>query len=456
MGKGLKSGASHQLFKDKAKNRVDDLQGVFNNLQSARKESRTYDAGVLEEQGGSRISSDLYRLLLGEEEDDATSALAAPKPDPDAQKHDDDAAQKHDVAGFQEETKWVGTKARDVDGYKLWYSGSERRRNGVDIFVDEKLRGAYAPQVGLDEEEKRRFWEVLEEVIRGVPSPEKILIGGDFNGHIRSLPMGWARRGGVGRVVLELGGVTTSARALEIGAKLVEMGAWEARGDMDSMWERAVGCIKETARGPGCLEGQDWQHRGDWWWNEEVKKKVETKKAAYVKLAEITAAKSAAFERLYLGLEERGREKRLFRLAKSRERKGRDLGQVKCIKGEDGIVLGELEHTEELHDFGYCRRSKVEEVYKAISKMRRGRATGPDEILLDFLKFASGAGLRWLTHLFNNIFKSAKMSEAWRWSTMISVYKNKGDIQSCNNYRGIKLLSHTTKIWERVVERRLR
>ncbi|KAF3650426.1 Mitochondrial arginine transporter BAC1 [Capsicum annuum] len=34
--------------------------------------------------------------------------------------------------------------------------------------------------------------------------------------------------------------------------------------------------------------------------------------------------------------------------------------------------------------------------------------------------------------------------------------KNKGDVQSCNNYRGIKLLSHTMKIWERVVERRLR
>ncbi|PHU09306.1 Endoribonuclease Dicer -like protein 3a [Capsicum chinense] len=30
-----------------------------------------------------------------------------------------------------QETKWVGSKARDVDGYKLWYSGSERRRNGV-------------------------------------------------------------------------------------------------------------------------------------------------------------------------------------------------------------------------------------------------------------------------------------------------------------------------------------
>ncbi|KAM3235512.1 hypothetical protein P3L10_015549 [Capsicum annuum] len=53
-------------------------------------------------------------------------------------------------------------------------------------------------------------------------------------------------------------------------------------------------------------------------------------------------------------------------------------------------------------------------------------------------------------------FKTAKMPEAWRWSTMIPLYKNKGDIQSCNNYRGIKLLSYSMKIWERVVEVRLR
>ena len=39
---------------------------------------------------------------------------------------------------------------------------------------------------------------------------------------------------------------------------------------------------------------------------------------------------------------------------------------------------------------------------------------------------------------------------------MIPLYKNKGDIQSCNNYRGIKLLSHSMKIWKRVVEVRLR
>ncbi|KAF3647161.1 putative peptide/nitrate transporter-like [Capsicum annuum] len=88
--------------------------------------------------------------------------------------------------------------------------------------------------------------------------------------------------------------------------------------------------------------------------------------------------------------------------------------------------------------------------------MRRGRATGPDEIPVEFWKFVGEAGVRWLTGLFNEIFRTAKMSEAWRRSTMIPLYKNKGDIQSCNNYRGIKLLSHSMKIWERVVEVRLR
>ncbi|XP_047261099.1 craniofacial development protein 2-like, partial [Capsicum annuum] len=40
-----------------------------------------------------------------------------------------------------QETGWVGSKARDIDGYKLWYSGSERRKNRVGILVDEELRG---------------------------------------------------------------------------------------------------------------------------------------------------------------------------------------------------------------------------------------------------------------------------------------------------------------------------
>jgi hypothetical protein len=43
-----------------------------------------------------------------------------------------------------------------------------------------------------------------------------------------------------------------------------------------------------------------------------------------------------------------------------------------------------------------------------------------------------------------------------RRSILVSIFKNKGDIQSYTNYRGIKLMSHTMKLWERVIEHRLR
>ncbi|GJZ56551.1 retrovirus-related pol polyprotein LINE-1 [Tanacetum coccineum] len=48
------------------------------------------------------------------------------------------------------------------------------------------------------------------------------------------------------------------------------------------------------------------------------------------------------------------------------------------------------------------------------------------------------------------------MPEEWRLNEVIPIYKNKGDAQVCRNYRGIKLLGHTIKLWERVIERRLR
>ena len=39
---------------------------------------------------------------------------------------------------------------------------------------------------------------------------------------------------------------------------------------------------------------------------------------------------------------------------------------------------------------------------------------------------------------------------------LVPLYKGKGDIKECGNYRGIKLMSHTIKLWERVIEARIR
>ncbi|XP_009779543.1 uncharacterized protein [Nicotiana sylvestris] len=109
-----------------------------------------------------------------------------------------------------QETRWVASRAKDADGYKLWYSGVPRV-NGVGILVDRHLResvvevrqvnnrlmiiklvvgectlnvvSAYAPQAGLDEEIKRHFWEGFDEIVRNIPPAERLFIGGDFNGH---------------------------------------------------------------------------------------------------------------------------------------------------------------------------------------------------------------------------------------------------------------------------------
>nr|XP_016433648.1 PREDICTED: craniofacial development protein 2-like [Nicotiana tabacum] len=50
---------------------------------------------------------------------------------------------------------------------------------------------AYAPQVGLDEEIKRQFWEGLDDIVRSIPPSERLFIGGDFNGHIGSSAGGY-------------------------------------------------------------------------------------------------------------------------------------------------------------------------------------------------------------------------------------------------------------------------
>ena len=64
--------------------------------------------------------------------------------------------------------------------------------------------------------------------------------------------------------------------------------------------------------------------------------------------------------------------------------------------------------------------------------------------------------MRWLTNLFNKIWLTKMMSNECRKSTLVPLYKNKDDIQNCFNYRGIKLMCHNMKLWEKVIEYRLR
>ena len=105
------------------------------------------------------------------------------------------------------------------------------------------------------------------------------------------------------------------------------------------------------------------QIKGVWWRNNEVKEKVKEKQCAYATLIEskmvedvevnrlnykatkkiakrvVSVAKDNSFERLYRKMETKEGEKDVFRLARATEKKTRDLGNIRCIKGDDGKSL---------------------------------------------------------------------------------------------------------------------
>src|SRR3989454_6651334 len=58
--------------------------------------------------------------------------------------------------------------------------------------------------------------------------------------------------------------------------------------------------------------------------------------------------------------------------------------------------------------------------------------------------------------LFNAVVREGKVPADWCKSWMISIYKGKGDALECGSYRGIKLLEHAMKVFERVIEARVR
>ena len=103
----------------------------------------------------------------------------------------------------------------DVNGYKLWYVGSNSRYSGVGILVSNKILkhvievkrckkrmmlvrlvvgevtsivNAYWAQIGLEKEEKCEFWDNLAHLMRTIPRNEKVFFSGDFNGHIGKEP----------------------------------------------------------------------------------------------------------------------------------------------------------------------------------------------------------------------------------------------------------------------------
>ena len=96
-----------------------------------------------------------------------------------------------------------------------------------------------------------------------------------------------------------------------------------------------------------------------------------------------------------------------------------------------------------------------EEVRRIIKTLKRGKSAGHDKITPEMLKKLGTNGIEMLTAIVNKAWNKGEVPNDWRTGIIIPLHK-KGDTTNCNNYRGIILLSVTSKIYEKILDNKLR
>jgi len=284
----------------------------------------------------------------------------------------------------------------------------------------------------------------------------------------------------------------------ELKDKFVQQLQEKLRNDKTS-WEDISLEIQRVAKQIlGETTGKRKERKETWWWNNEVqtciqikkeKKKArdqewtnqaidEYKRANKAAQRAVATAKAEAYKELYESLDTPEGYEKAIRIAKNKNTNSADILHAKLIKDKDGRTLVDEEqirlrwkvYFEQLMNIENDREVRTvepntdiglqaisaDEIKKALKKMKNGKSVGPDDIPAEVWKCLGDTGVEILKKTFNDILQNVKMPDEWRSSTLVPIYKNKGDVQDCGNYRGIKLMSHTMKIWERVIDTRLR
>ena len=230
-----------------------------------------------------------------------------------------------------------------------------------------------------------------------------------------------------------------------------------------------------------------------WWWTNELEALVKSKKEAFKKwFKEKTHAnrqeyvitkntlKSAVRQAMSLAAEKaiaEADDKKIFAIAKQRAKEQEDVVASNCLRAQDGKLVMDTDkrknlwrdHFSEIMNVenpfvvdeqpcteGPCRAFTEEEVLSALNSINSFKAAGPSGINAAMLKEAGECSLRILVNIANDLLFNRKLPDDLQNSSLIPLYKGKGDRLSTNSFRGIKLLEHPFKVLEKLLETRLR
>jgi hypothetical protein len=96
----------------------------------------------------------------------------------------------------------------------------------------------------------------------------------------------------------------------------------------------------------------------------------------------------------------------------------------------------------------------MDEVRLAIGKLANGKSAGMDEVPGELFKWLSVSNIESLHGVLQGIWESETIPASWQQAVIVPVPK-KGDLTEVNNYRGISLLSISSKIFLRILEGRI-
>ena len=96
------------------------------------------------------------------------------------------------------------------------------------------------------------------------------------------------------------------------------------------------------------------------------------------------------------------------------------------------------------------------EIRTCIKKLKNGKSPGNDDIINEYIKNTQDLLCPLYVKLFNKILDSGVFPTEWLTGVIVPLYKNKGEANDTNNYRGITLLSCMGKLFTSVLNDRLK
>ncbi|XP_064123393.1 uncharacterized protein LOC135227268 [Loxodonta africana] len=134
-----------------------------------------------------------------------------------------------------------------------------------------------------------------------------------------------------------------------------------------------------------------------------------------------------------------------------------DAGSIKRRWKEytESLYQKELVDIQPFQEVAYDQEPMVlkEEVQASLKALVKNKAAGIDGISIETFQ-QTDAALKVLTHLCQEIWKTASWPTDWKRSIFMPIPK-KGDPTECGNYRTISLISHASKILLKIIQKRL-